>query len=282
MVHISYDKPIVDLVDALSATGHVTHQVFSKTGVTFHHNGGVRASHQDVLNTWKTRKASAHFDVDADGRIAQYVKYDEFAWSTGDEVGNEDTISIEMADISGDPKWEVSANTMNEACRLAAWLFVHVIGAPPSAANVFMHKHWTSTDCPGPFIDNNFHNIILETQKQYDIFRGATPRPPVDTRKSINQIASEVIRGDWGNGEARVNSLRHEGYDPVAVQAEVNRLMGVGTPTPAPKPGKKSVKTMAKEVINGDWGNGADRVSRLTKAGYNAADIQAEVNRQLA
>lgn len=280
MVHISYDKPIVDLVDALSETHHVTHQSFPKTSVTFHHNGGVGASHQDVLNTWKTRAASAHFDVDVNGHIAQYVRYDEYAWGVGNESGNESTISIEMADVSGDPNWEVAGVTMNEACRLAAWLFVHVIGAPPSASNIFMHKHWTSTDCPGPFIEHNFNNIILEVQKQYDIFRGTVPRPPVDTRKSVAQIATEVRRGDWGNGSDRVKSLLVAGYDPNVIQAEVNRQMGVNSP-PVPPPAKKSLQQMAQEVIRGNWGNGPDRVSRLTKAGYDAAAIQAEVNREL-
>lgn len=50
--------------------------------------------------------------------------------------------------------------------------------------------------------------------------------------------------------------------------------------TPKP-PAKKSISTIAKEVINGDWGNGADRTSRLKKAGYNPTTVQTEVNKQL-
>src|SRR4051812_28409013 len=98
MTTINYDQPVKDLVDALSATKHVTHQSFKKTSVTLHHNGGVANSHEDVLNTWKSREASAHFDVDVHGGVAQYVKVDEYAWAVGNESGNESTISIEMAD----------------------------------------------------------------------------------------------------------------------------------------------------------------------------------------
>jgi len=50
----------------------------------------------------------------------------------------------------------------------------------------------------------------------------------------------------------------------------------VAPPTPATE--KKSVEEIAKEVINGDWGNGADRKNRLTAAGYDYAKVQARVN----
>ena len=36
---------------------------------------------------------------------------------------------------------------------------------------------------------------------------------------------------------------------------------------------------LAKEVLRGDWGNGADRKKRLEAAGYNYAQVQAAVNR---
>jgi len=49
----------------------------------------------------------------------------------------------------------------------------------------------------------------------------------------------------------------------------------------AAAPARKTNEEIAREVINGKWGNGADRVNRLTAAGYVAADIQAIVNRLL-
>ena len=35
---------------------------------------------------------------------------------------------------------------------------------------------------------------------------------------------------------------------------------------------------IAKEVLEGKWGNGADRRKRLTEAGYNYDDVQGIVN----
>lgn len=44
-------------------------------------------------------------------------------------------------------------------------------------------------------------------------------------RKSVSQLANEVIAGKWGNGPARAHRLDSAGYDAVAVQREVNRKL---------------------------------------------------------
>lgn len=41
----------------------------------------------------------------------------------------------------------------------------------------------------------------------------------------------------------------------------------------------KSNEEIAKEVLAGKWGNGAERKRKLTQAGYNYSDVQAIVNR---
>ena len=47
------------------------------------------------------------------------------------------------------------------------------------------------------------------------------------------------------------------------------------------KPQLKSIDEIAKEVIKGKWGNGADRKARLTQAGYDYSAVQARVNQLL-
>lgn len=44
----------------------------------------------------------------------------------------------------------------------------------------------------------------------------------------------------------------------------------------------KSVETLAKEVINGDWGNGDERKQRLQAAGYDYSAVQRKVNELLS
>lgn len=95
------------------------------------------------------------------------------------------------------------------------------------------------------------------------------------TAKDVTTVAKEVIDGKWGNGTDRTNRLTAAGYNPTEVQAEVNRLLKGGTTTMV----MKSIEEVAKEVINGKWGNGADRKKKLEAAGYNYAQVQAAVNK---
>lgn len=56
--------------------------------------------------------------------------------------------------------------------------------------------------------------------------------------KSTDEIAKEVIKGNWGNGTARVQQLTKAGYNAPEVQARVNEMLGGSkktTTTPAPK-----------------------------------------------
>ena len=55
-----------------------------------------------------------------------------------------------------------------------------------------------------------------------EILSGTNSKP---SGKSIDEVAREVIRGDWGNGQDRVNRLRAAGYDYNAVQKRVNELL---------------------------------------------------------
>lgn len=95
------------------------------------------------------------------------------------------------------------------------------------------------------------------------------------TKKTLDEIANEVIDGKWGNGDARVKRLTEAGYDVAAVQAKVNDIIYGKTPA------KKTLDEIAKEVIDGKWGNGDIRKKLLTEAGYSYTDVQKKVNELL-
>lgn len=61
-------------------------------------------------------------------------------------------------------------------------------------------------------------------------------------------------------------------------------IRGYGVPAYGKKnaaQGKKTASVVAREVIAGKWGNGAERKARLEGAGYNYAEIQGVVNQLL-
>ena len=56
--------------------------------------------------------------------------------------------------------------------------------------------------------------------------KGAASTSTTTVKKSVDEIASEVIAGKWGNGSDRKNRLTAAGFDYNAVQAKVNEKLG--------------------------------------------------------
>ena len=108
--------------------------------------------------------------------------------------------------------------------------------------------------------------------------KGSSSSSSSSSKKSISTIAKEVIAGEWGNGDTRRKKLEAAGYDYDAVQKEVNKQLNGGSSSSS---SKKSISTIAKEVIAGEWGNGDTRKKKLEAAGYDYDAVQKEVNKQL-
>jgi hypothetical protein len=120
----------------------------------------------------------------------------------------------------------------------------------------------------------NYDAVRAEVNR---ILSGGAPAPAPAPSKSVNQLAREVIAGQWGNGPARSQRLAAAGFNPTAVQAEVNRILGGGGGGAA----RLSIGVLAQQVIAGQWGNGAERERRITAAGYDYQAVRAEVNRRV-
>lgn len=108
------------------------------------------------------------------------------------------------------------------------------------------------------------------------------------SRKTVDQLAKEVVAGKWGSGENRRIKITEYGYNYDDVQKQVNVILKSETKKTATSTGgtkevmaTKSVTTIANEVLEGKWGSGDTRKTKLTKAGYNYTAVQKEVNRLL-
>jgi hypothetical protein len=119
-------------------------------------------------------------------------------------------------------------------------------------------------------------SLYNEVQAKVNEILGATTATTTN-KKSNEEIAQEVINGAWGNGDDRKNKLTAAGYDYSTIQALVNQKLTGKTATS----NKKSNETIADEVIKGLWGNGTDRKTKLTQAGYDYDAIQKIVNSKL-
>lgn len=103
------------------------------------------------------------------------------------------------------------------------------------------------------------------------------PTPTPSAKKSVDEVAKEVIRGEWGNGDERYKRLTNAGYNYNEVQAKVNELLNSNKPTPAPTP-SVDILDLVRKTIRGDFGNGEARRKAL---GSNYDEVQRQVNLNL-
>ena len=131
------------------------------------------------------------------------------------------------------------------------------------------------------------HNFNSDVKNKYTIWVA---------HYGVSKPAYSGAYGIWQKGIGRVNGISGDcdidiGYidfEPIIKKGGFNGF-GSGSSTdtdPKPEdPSKgcdgKSLTQIAKEVIQGKWGNGQDRVNRLTAAGCDYDAVQEEVNRLL-
>lgn len=85
------------------------------------------------------------------------------------------------------------------------------------------------------------------------------------------QVGAYAVKA---NAEAMEKKLKAAGYDTYITTKSGTAVQTAAEP-------KKTVDELAREVINGKWGNGTDRKNRLTAAGYDYSAVQKRVNELL-
>ena len=68
--------------------------------------------------------------------------------------------------------------------------------------------------------------VVTESDSKPEIQSKPKPQTGGKAKKSIEEVAREVIEGKWGNNPERKDKLIKAGYIPSEVQAVVNKLMG--------------------------------------------------------
>ncbi len=210
-------------------------------GVTIHNTdnsevGADAQAHANLLkNSWKNKQQSWHFAVDENGAY-QSIPTDEIAWHAGDGgsgKGNTQTIAIEIC-MNSDGDLEKATDN---AAQLAAQ---QLKKKGLSADKLYQHHDWSGKNCPSQIRAGKPYNWSTFKSKVKAYYNGNTSasKPSAGTgsgsnssKKTVSQLADEVIAGKWGNGDTRKKKLEAAGYDYDAVQKEVNKQLGVSTST---------------------------------------------------
>lgn len=323
--------------------------------ITIHHAAGVM-SFDTLLNYVATcpRDMSANY-VLRQGKLGLVVDEKYRAWTSSNAENDHRAVTIEVGNSSSGGQWPIADVDLEllikwcaDVCKRNNIPKLYYDGTPNGSLT--LHEMFAATGCPGPYIKSKINYICTEVNKlinststgnttssapnatgnstykvvtnvygymtaadavadknrrrtvtpgTYYIYNETSTAVNVtlnkavpgawickaknitaststpSTKKSVEDIAKEVIAGKWGNGSDRVNKLTAAGYNATEVQSKVNELLS------GKKSTKKSVTEVAKEVILGQWGNGSERKKKLEAAGYNYAEVQAAVNKLL-
>ena len=206
-------------------------------GITIHNTDNLGAgadakAHANLLkNSWKNKQQSWHFAVDENGAY-QSIPTDEIAWHAGDGgsgKGNTQTIAIEIC-MNSDGDLEKATDN---AAQLAAQQLKE---KGLSADKLYQHHDWSGKNCPSQIRAGQPYDWSTFKSKVAAYYNGSTSasKPGAGTgsgssssKKTVSQLADEVIAGKWGNGDTRKKKLESAGYDYAAVQAEVDRRYGI-------------------------------------------------------
>lgn len=274
---------------------------------------------------------SASYILYSDGRLIGQVSEEFSPWTTGSADWG--SVTVETQNAANGGNWPIDARAKEKLAQLMADLSDRYgWGELRLGTNVRYHGEFYATACPGPDMIASLPSIVKRANQlrkggggsqpstggTYTVVKGDTlsgiagkygttwqelqrlngladpnkifpgqkikvpsggGSTPSKPSQSLADVAKAVIRGDYGNGQDRVNRLRAAGYDPAEVQQEVNRqLYGGGSKTPV----ASNVDAVARQVIRGDWGNDPERKKRLTAAGYDYSAVQRRVNEILA
>lgn len=153
-----------------------------------HYNAG-NLTCEGCYNVWQTREASAHYQVESNGRVGQLVWDRDTAWHCGVFEQNQRSIGIEHANLAD--------GTITEACldtgaHLVAALCIQFgLGRPEWLVNVFPHKHFAATSCPGQIYGSQKDAYIARAQYWYDVMTGAVQPEPEEPATPLPDVLKE-------------------------------------------------------------------------------------------
>lgn len=250
-----------------------------------------------------SRQASCNYGIGADGRIGMYCEEKDRSWCSSNSANDNRAITIEVA---SDTKHPYAVNAKAYAALIDLLVDVCKRNGIPrlvwstsktdrvnhkNGCNMTVHRDYANKSCPGEYLYSRHAQIASEVNKRL----GST-----DTRPQHEKVLYRVQTGAFRNkagAEALLQQVKAKGFDTYMVKvnglykvqvgafaqksnaiAMAAKLKAAGFSTYVVSGGGKSVEEIAREVLQGKWGNGADRKARLEAAGYDYAEVQAKVN----
>ena len=196
--------------------------------ITIHHMAG-NLSLKKLGDVFVSRKSSANYGIDSNGRIGLYVNECDRAWASSSYDNDSQAVTIEVANNKLDPEWTISDKAMSSLINLCVDIckrnnIKELVFTGDKNGTLTYHYMFANTACPGPYIKSKTTyicecvNALLKGQDKQVV-------SPSKSTKTNEDLAVEVVRGLWGVYPERRKLLEEAGYNYSEVQKIVNQLM---------------------------------------------------------
>ena len=232
-----------------------------------------------------SRQASSNYGIGYDGRIGMYVEEKDRSWCSSNAANDNRAITIEVASDTKEPyavtdkAYAALIDLLVDICKRNGikelkWKADKSLIGQPDKQNMTVHRWFANKSCPGTYLYERHAQIASEVNKRL----GSTNIKPEPEKPSgglyrvqtgafkVKANADAMLAKVKANAKAALKKLQAAGFSAFITTEE-----GTG----------KSVDELAREVLQGKWGNGAERKKQLEAAGYDYAAVQKKVN-QLA
>jgi len=140
--------------------------------IVIHYNAG-DLSLDGCYDVLKSRKVSAHYQVDSKGKTAQYVYDSNTAYHAGVWAVNQASIGIEHANRGLGTTASFTPETLIAGAKLVGGLcYKFKLGKPEWFKNVYPHHHFKATSCPGTLDKKYADEYIKYAQDYYKLLEG--------------------------------------------------------------------------------------------------------------
>lgn len=255
-----------------------------------------------------SRQASSNYGIGYDGRIGMYVEEKDRSWCSSNAANDNRAITIEVASDTKEP-YAVNAKAYAALIDLLVDIckrngIKELVWSTNKAdrvnhkngCNMTVHRDYANKSCPGTYLYERHAQIASEVNKRL----GSTNIKPAPEKPSggLYRVQTGAFKSKT-NADAMLAKVKAKGFDTYMVkvgglykiqvgafkvkanaEAMMKKLQAAGFSafiTTAEGAGK-SADELAREVLQGKWGNGAERKKRLEAAGYDYAAVQKKVN----
>lgn len=154
-------------------TDRITGITYKVCKITPHHMSGVLSGSQCAkLFQNANRNASANYCIGVNGDIVCCVEEQNRAWTSSNKVNDYQAITIEVSNNKMGGKWTISTASWNSLVKLCVdickrYKFKLKYDGTKNGS-LTRHNMFANTDCPGPYLQSKFPDLVKEVNKQLE------------------------------------------------------------------------------------------------------------------